>query len=327
MKTTKLFKVGALALATLTIFVGCGGQKNDKVAQDAVHTAMVNSSKVKSENYDLLLSGKITAGKDSQTQFKEIDGTLNFSGVFDMKTKDSPKFTLKIAAKGTMDGGKEQSIEGEMLLASKNFFFSVSKLNLEAVPELYKTAIDQFMNKWWSVELPPESFARLTTGAVDDKDLTPEQKQIKDLLEKTQFFKNVSDKGADKVGDVAAEKYYVELDKEAFKNYLTEAAKISGQESQQPDAAQIDKFMALVEFKGNVWVSKDDQMLRKIDGTVKIAPGVETDNSTITLQATYTVDNLNKDMKVDAPAKSEKFDISKFLGAAAPVAPAIPAVK
>jgi hypothetical protein len=324
MKTTKLFKVGALAMAILTMFVGCGGPKNDKAAQDAVHTAMVNSSKVKSENYDLLLSGKITTGKDSQVQFKELVGTLDFAGVFDMKTKDDPKFTLKIDAKGTIDGGKEQSIAGEMLLANKNFYFTVGKLNIEAVPELYKTAIDQFMNKWWSVELPPESFSKLTAGAADDKDLTPEQKQIKDLLEKTQFFKNVSDLGADKVGEVAAEKYSVELDKEAFKNYLTEAAKISGQDSQQPDAAQIDKFMALVEFKGNVWVSKDDQMLRKIDGTVKVAPGTETDNSTITLQATYTVDNLNKDVKVDAPAKSEKFDISKFLGAAAP---AIPEVK
>lgn len=308
-----MLKVGALVLATLTILVGCG-PKNDKAAQDAVHTAMVNTSKVKSESYDLLLNGKITAGKDSAAQFKELKGSLDFSGVFDMRAKEDPRFTLKIDAKGTVDGGKEQAVAGEMLLASKNFFFSISKVSVDGIPDLYKTAVDQFMNKWWSVALPPESFAKLTASAGDDKDMTPEQKQLKDLMEKTQFFKNVSDLGSDKVGSVVAEKYSVELDKEAFKTYLTEATKITGQATKSADMAQFDKLMALVEFKGNVWISADDQMLRKVDGTVTIAPGAETDNAAMDFQATYTVDNLNKDVKVEAPAKSEKFDLSKALG-------------
>lgn len=313
MKTTKMLKVGALVLATLTILVGCG-PKNDKAAQDAVHTAMINTSKVKSESYDLTLKGKVTAAKDSTAQFKELNGSLGFSGVFDMKTKEDPKFTLKIDAKGTIDGGKEQAVAGEMLLASKNFYFSINKVSVDGIPDLYKAAVDQFMNKWWSVALPPESFAKLTASAGDDKDMTPEQKQIKELMEKTQFFKNVSDKGADKVGSVDAEKYSVELDKEAFRTYLTEVSKITGQATKSEDMAQFDKLMALVEFKGNVWVSKDDQMLRKVEGTVVIAAGAETNNLAMNFETSYTVDNLNKEVKVEAPAKSEKFDLSKALG-------------
>lgn len=319
MKTTKMLKVGALALATLTMLVGCG-PKNDKAAQDAVHTAMVNSSKIKSENYDLALKGKITAAKDSTAKFKELNGTMDFGGVFDMRTKEDPKFTLNIGVKGTVDGGKEQNIGGEMLLANKNFYFTVSKLDVDGIPDLYKAAVDQFMNKWWTVALPPESFAKLTASAGDEKDMTPEQKQLKELMEKTQFFKNVSDVGADKVGDVATEKYSVELDKEAFKTYLTEASKITGQATAATDLAQFDKLMALVDFKGNVWISQDDQMLRKVDGTVVIAAGAETGNVDMNLQATYTVDNLNKDVKVEVPAKADKFDLAKLLGM--PAAPA-----
>ncbi len=313
MKTTKMLKVGALVLTTLTIFVGCG-PKNDKAAQDAVHTAMVNTSKVKSESYELLLDGKVTAEKDSTAQFKVLDGTLGFGGVFDMRTKENPKFTLKVDAKGTMDGGKEQAVGGEMLLANKNFYFSINKVAVDGIPDLYKTAVDQFMNKWWSLDLPAESLASLSANSGDEKDMTPEQKQLKELMDKTQFFKNVKDKGADKVGEVAAQKYSVELDKEAFKVYLAESAKITGQDAKTADLAQVDKMMALVEFKGDVWISKDDQMLRKMDGKVTVAAGAETDNIAMDFQITYTVDNLNKDVKVEVPAKSEKFDLSKMLG-------------
>lgn len=313
MNITKMLKVGALVLATLTILVGCG-PKNDKAAQEAVQKAMVNSSKVKSESYDLTLKGKVTAAKDSTAQFKELDGSMGFSGVVDMRKKEDPKFTLKIDAKGTVDGGKEQAVGGEMILVNKSLYFSINKLAVDGIPDLYKAAVDQFMNKWWSVVLPPESFDKLTASAGDEKDMTPEQKQIKELMEKTQFFKNVKDKGADKVGSVDAQKYSVELDKEAFKTYLNEVSKITGQATKSEDMAQIDKLMALVEFKGNVWVSKDDQMLRKVEGTVVIAAGTETNNLAMNFQTSYTVDNLNKDVKVDAPAKSEKFDLSKMLG-------------
>lgn len=313
MNITKMLKVGALVLATLTILVGCG-PKNDKAAQEAVQKAMVNSSKVKSESYDLTLKGKVTAAKDSTAQFKELDGSMGFSGVVDMRKKEDPKFTLKIDAKGTVDGGKEQAVGGEMILVNKSLYFSINKVAVDGIPDLYKAAVDQFMNKWWSVVLPPESFDKLTASAGDEKDMTPEQKQIKELMEKTQFFKNVKDKGADKVGSVDAQKYSVELDKEAFKTYLNEVSKITGQATKSEDMAQIDKLMALVEFKGNVWVSKDDQMLRKLEGTVVIAAGTETNNLAMNFQTSYTVDNLNKDVKVDAPAKSEKFDLSKMLG-------------
>lgn len=329
MKTTKMLKVGVLALATLTIFSGCSwlGSKNDKVAQETVQKALVNSTKIKSENYDLLLKGKVTAGKDSKVQFKEIVGSLGFSGVFDMKVQAEPKFTLKVDVKGAVDGGKEQLLNGEMRLANKNMYFSVAKLESEMIPAAYSMAATQFLNKWWSLELPPESFASLTAGAVDDKDLTPEQKQIRTLMENARFFKNVKNLGADKVGDVAVENYSVELDTEALSKYLKDVAKITNATTADAEAAQIDKMTPLLGFKGNVWVSKDDVMMRKVDGKVTVAAGEASNNLDLNFQFTYAVENLNKDAIVEVPAKSEKFDLGKILGLpAAPTVPAVPAV-
>jgi hypothetical protein len=328
MKTTKMLKVGVLALATLTILAGCSGSKNDNVAQETVQKSLVNSTKVKSENYDLLLKGKVTAGKDSKAKFKEIAGSLGFSGVFDMKVQTDPKFTLKVDVKGAIDGGKEQLLNGEMRLANKNMYFSVAKVESEMIPEAYKLAATMFLNKWWSLELPPESFASLTAGAVDDKDLTPEQKQIRTLMENARFFKNVKNLGADKVGDVAVENYSVELDTEALSKYLKDVAKITNATTADAEAAQIDKMTALLKFKGNVWVSKDDMMMRKVDGMATIAAGEASNNLDLNFQFTYTVENLNKDAKIEVPAKAEKFDLSKILGLpAAPAVPAVPAKK
>lgn len=316
-----MLKVGVLALATLTILTGCTwfGAKDNTAAKEAVRTAISNSFKVKSESYDVLLDGSVTPAKDAKAQFQEAKGNADFSGVYDTRVKENPKFTLKADVKGTIDGGKEQSVAGEMRLSDKNFYFSVSKFSVDGVPDIYKAAITQFMNKWWVIALPPESFASLSNSSVDDKDLTPQQKQIRDLIAKTDFFKNITDEGADKVGDVTAEKYSVELDKVALKNYVTEVAKINGQTTQQTDLDQFDKLMALVDFKGNVWVSGDDKMLRKAEGQLVISAGVETGNMAMNLKAAYTVGDLNKDVKVEVPAGAEKFDLNKMLGA-----PAVP---
>lgn len=313
MKITKMLKGGILALAALTIFAGCSlfGAKPSKEAQDAVHTAMINSSNVKAGTYDITFSGKVTPGKESKAQFKELNGSLNFGGVYDTKVKNDPKFSFKADIKGSVDGGKEQSVSGEMRLVQKNAYFSIGKLEVEAIPALYQAAIAQFLNKWWYVALPPESFANLSTG--DEKDMTPEQKQMKALIEKTQFFKNVSDKGADKVGAVDAEKYSIELDKDAFRVYLTEAAKISVG-SKSADMAGVNKFMKDVEFKGNVWVGKADQTMVKIDGTVSLVPSADNDNNSGSFKITYTT--VNGDVKLDVPAGAELFDIAKIMGGA-----------
>lgn len=324
MKTRKLLKIGVLGLAMATILAGCSwfGPKNDKAAQDAVHTAMVNSSKVKAGTYDFQLTGKVSAGKDSKAQFKELTGSVVLGGVYDIKTKGDPRFTFKVDSKGSVDGAKEQSVGGEMRLAQKNMYFSVNKVEVDGIPDLYKATIAQFLNKWWFVALPAESFAKFDATTGDDKDMTPEQKQMKDLAEKTQFFKSVSDSGSDKVGSVDAEKYSVELDKEAFKTYLTEAQKISGSPASSSDMVEFDKLMKNVDFNGNVWVSKSDQTLIKVGGKVKLNPSADTDNTGMDFDITYTI--VNGDVKVEVPANPEKFDLGKLLGL--PEAPATPGV-
>ena len=314
MKTTKLLKVGALVLATLTIFAGCTGAKNDKVAQETVQTALVNSSKVISGTYDVALSGKVTAAKGATAQFKEANGSAEFSGVYDKKVKGDPKLTLKVDIKGTLDAGKEQAVNGELRLTGKTMYFSVANLSIDGIPAEYQAVITKLLGKWWSIVVPAESLTQLD-AAPADKDLTPQEKQLKDLEEKTQYFKNVSDMGADKVGTIDAEKYSVELDKDAVKNYLVEAAKIKGQEATSADITGLDNLMKLVDFKGNVWINKADNTLAKVDGAVVVSPGTETENLAMTFQATYTA--TAGDVKVDVPAGAQTFDLAKIMGAPA----------
>lgn len=316
MKMTRILKSAVLGLTALTIFAGCSwfGPKASKEAQDAVHTAMNNSSKVKAGTYDLVLTGKVTAGKDSKAEFKELNGSMDFSGLYDIKSKVDPRFTFKLEAKGSVDGGKDQSVGGEMRLAQKNLYFSIGKLDIEGIPDLYKATIAQFMNKWWFVALPADSFAKFAAEAGDEKDMTPQQKQIKELTEKTQFFKNVIDKGADKIGASDAKKYSAELDKEALTNYLSEVAKIGGSTT-FGDTKEFNKFMKDIEFKGDIWVNNSDQTLAKLEGSLVLTPSKDNENTSLNLKVTYTA--TNGDVKVDVPAGAELFDVAKLLGGAA----------
>ncbi len=313
MKAAGNLKLGILGLVTLTILSGCGGPKNDPKAQEELQKAMVNSYNVKSGSYSMKLSGQVTADKNAkaEAEFKELNGSIDLSGVVDVRTSGDTKFTLKIDGKGSVNGEKEQSVGGELRVAEKNAYFSLNKLEVDSMPDLYKAAVAAFLNKWWYIALPADAIKGFNAAAIDEKDMTPEQKQLKELVEKTKFFKNVTDMGEDKVGSLVATKYSVELDKEAFNSYLAEVSKISGQSR---DLGDFNKFMKSVEFKGSAWVSKEDKMFRKLEGKATIAPSEETANASMKFQIGFLQDDLEKDVKVEVPAGAELFDLGKILG-------------
>lgn len=313
MKKTSLFKVGILSLAALMIFAGCGA-KVDKKAQEAVKTAIANSYKVKSGNYAISADGKLTT-TDPSAGFKELGGSLDISGVYDASKSTDPKLTLALGAKGSVDGGEEQSLSGELRAVDKNFYFKVGNLDKLAALGPYGDLVAPFLNKWWFVEMPAEAIESFGVYGDDEANLTPTQKAMKKLNDETMWFTNVKNEGDDKVDGVDAVKYSVELDKEAMKKYIVESGKISGEELNEGDEKDMKEVFDLVDFKGNVWSSKKDNVAIKVDGTVTLKAAEKTDNTGFSFDVSYTISNVNGAVTVEVPADAEKFDPFATIGA------------
>lgn len=314
MKKTNLFKVGILSLTALMIFAGCGA-KVDKEAQEAVKTAIANSYKVKSGNYVVSADGKLST-TDPGAGFKELEGSLDLSGVYDASQAKDPKFTFILGAKGSVDGSEEQSLTGELRVANKNFYFNVGNLDKLAALGPYADLVAPFLNKWWFVEMPAEAIESFGVYGDDETNLTPTQKAMKKLNDETMFFTNVKNEGDDKVDAVEAVKYLVELDKEALKKYIVESGKISGEVLDEDDVKEMNEIVDLVNFKGNVWSSKKDNVAVKIDGTVTLTASEKTDNTGFSFNVSYTISNVNGAVTVEVPADAEKFDPFATMGAA-----------
>ncbi len=321
----KLFKVGAVVLITSIVFSGCSffGGKNDPEAQAAIQTAMINMTTVKSANYEFVMDGKVeSTDKENAAGFQELSGSVNLSGSYDTNKKADPKFSIEISGKGSADGGAEKSFEGEMRVANGNFYFILSKisdlgLGDDEMSQAYKQMLDAFINKWWYRALPADSLSGFGMYSGEESELTPQEKQLKDLYEKTMFFKDVQLAGDEAVGSAAADKYSVTLDKKAFKEYIVETSKIMGQESNKGDLMEMDDFFESMEFSGFVWISKDGKMPIKMAGELEIEDDGDSVGDTgmkMDFNVSYTVDNLGGTVTVEAPADAQLFDIMTLLG-------------
>lgn len=310
MKKTSMFRAGVLILATITIFAGCGA-KDEKEAQEAVKTAMSNTYKIKSGDYVFAVDGKMTASNEN-AGFKELSGSLGVSGVYDANNVTDPKFTMVVDAKGSADGGEEQSLKAEVRMVNKNFYFMVGNLEFAAAGP-YSDMVTPFLSKWWFAEMPPEAIEGFSVYG-DDADLTPEQKQLKALAEGTMWFKNVKDEGDDNVDGAEATKYSVELDKEALKKYVIESSKFGDVELSEEDIKETEAALDLLEFSGDLWVSKNENVVIKLQGALSLKADEKTDNVGFALDTAYSSTNLNGAVNVAVPEGAEKFDPLATLG-------------
>lgn len=311
MKKINLFRLGILSLAVLMVFAGCSA-KNDKEAQKAVQTAINNSYKVKSGDYAASVDGKMTT-TDPSAGFKELDGSMDLSGVYDVNQSVDPKFTFAVKMEGAADGGEKQGLVGELKMANKNLYFKVEDSAVFAALGPYKDMVAPFLNKWWYVEAPAEVVEEIGVYG-DEVNLTEKQKEMKKLSEDTMWFTNVKNKGDDKVDGVDAIKYSVELDKEALKKYVVESSKISGEKLSEDDEKDMKEVFDLVDFKGNFWASKKDNVAIKMEGSVTMKADKKTDNTGFSFDVVYTISNVNGAVSIEIPVDAEKFDPFATIG-------------
>ncbi len=299
-------------LISLFVFSGCSwfsGQDDEtaKAVQDAVN----NLADIKSANYKFNIKGDFAERLSAE---EKISVDLKLDGAYDFKDLKAPEFLMSLAFTANPNGKASlspQSGSGEVRLTGGVFYFVLSNLS-DFDGEFPKALIEPYIGKWQSIAVPEEISKEIVFFG-DEANMTPEQKQLKELFEKTMFYKNVKFVGDEKLGDVDTAKYKVELDNEALTDYMKEVAKITGGNMTDENLEEFKKQLDETKISGEVYIGKTDKTLHQFVGNVSVSNS-EIAEGSFELEVSYFIDNLNGEVKLDAPEGAAEFNPMALLG-------------
>ncbi len=311
MQRKSLVSGGVIALTAALVFSGCQ-QVPQRSPEEVVKAGMKNLVAVTSHEFDLSVNGDLKGPQGEKPE--KVAFKLSLGGSADLKDSKDPKINLKFDGSGNAD---EQNASGaaEIRLNKEAVYFTLSKL-ASSGGEVPKEFVDLYVGKWWMLPIPPEALQEITSTLPEggsQESMTPEQKRMKELFEGTQFFKNIKFVAMEDVKGAQSYHYSAELDKEAFAAFAIKAAAEQGQEMTDTDKADMQAAMKKFDFVGNVWVTKDGEIMNQVSGDVKLVGATDEPSGTVTVKLSLW--NFNKPVTVAAPAGAQEFPVQELMGA------------
>lgn len=307
--------------AVVFTVTACGNDPEpDKAANDVVQEAIVNSSKVLADVDTLAFSLELGGESDAAAD-RKVSLEVDLNGVLDESDKENPKISMEVNF--TSKTGKEKVwVNGEMRLFRDGLYLIVNDVKAPEA-QLPPALIGQLVDKWWEMPLPPnfeDSFV-----SKDDSSLTDEEKKAKELFEKTRFFTDAEYDGSKKIDGEKTYKYTVKLDEKAIKEYWEEVVKISGEENNALFGSfNIDELLEKISFDGEIFVSIDTMIMKRLSGTVKndkpkssaaapvdgATPAVNMDEFSFS----YTMGDFGVPVNIERPVGAQMFNLPALLG-------------
>lgn len=321
---TKFLKMGLASLLIVPVLVlsGCNNAGQNTSAnlspeelQDKVKTGFEKWQEADTASFSFMIGGNASA------EGEELTFDMTISGDQEIVDREEEKFNVdaEIAGSASMDGEKINFSLG-MVVLEDMFYFNLGELSgLENTPEfaLIAPAIEAYSDQWWSMELPEEAdFAELNPatslpGASEGEELTPEEEQIKELFEETEFFASIEPAGAEKVDGVKSDKFEVELDKDALIEFMREAAVIQGEEVNEEEVQEMEKVLEAMELEMTVWIAQDEEYVTKLAGGLS-GDFSETEDVVVDVEFEVTFTNFNGNVNIEAPADAQVFDLNEL---------------
>lgn len=294
-------KIILVILVTGLLISGCSLFKKDP--QKAVNEGITSFADVQKSSSQLVMSGTINAppGEKPAT----VRFTIDASGKSDVVDKESPAVDMVFKLQASLDD-KSGSGELSVRTVDKKLFINLTKLEIPGQSgEAIATQLSSVLNKWWSLPLGDNNpFGKFST----------QQQEVKDKLKTTQFFVNSVEDGKEEVEGASATRYRVDLNKEAFKKFIIDIARLTGNQPTPEEEIAFSESLNEVEWSGAVWVG-DDDVLHRIRGTVTVQPKQGPNTS---FEIDYRGWDYGKDVAVTAPESSQEFNplmILPLLGA------------
>lgn len=308
-KFSKILATSGLLVMSLSL-VGCQNTPvaPEKAPEVVLQEGVSKLSDVTSYAYDLGLKGELN-GPEGETPAK-VSFDLDLSGGIDSKDPKDPKFNLN--AKGNMmadaDGGS-----GELAFRLNKDAVFLNLMNLDGkgsvtIPDEIKT---QMIAKWWTMPIPQEALEQLANALPqgDVANLTDEQKQMKALVEQTNFFKNVKYVGMEDVKGEQSAHYTGELDKDAFMTFVEKAAELQNEPMDDQAKTQMKDGMEYFDFSGDMYVGQTNGVLNKVKGTINLKPNADKSSPTGKVSIELTISSLNKPVAVEVPEDAQQIPL------------------
>lgn len=298
-------------VATMSLAGGCallGGEEPQKPAEDVVRESITNLSNVTSGSYELTMKGTAVGSPGQTPENINFDGSI--AGLFDNKDPKKPQFTMKLGGTLSLDAEEAQAVDVELRLDKANLYVNLTKLP-DLGDSIPKEMVAAFANKWWQIAIPEGTFDQLPIGGQDETTMTPEQKALKELVDKTEFFKDLKFEGNDTVDGTDCYHYVGSLDKDSIKTFLTEASKIQNQTMTETDLQNIDAFFNSTTAPSDIWIDSSNMTLKKFGTKIVVAPE---NSGSLTMEFAFMVGDLDKEITVEVPAGATLFDPAMLFG-------------
>ncbi|MBD3330490.1 hypothetical protein GF354_03085 [Candidatus Peregrinibacteria bacterium] len=305
MKKFKILSI-AMMLVVLVGLNGCSlglkGDGPDKEPKEVLKEAISNSvENTKSSEYEFSMDADLDGPEGESPE--NIKFKFNLSGELDHTDLTKPKLTMKVDGTGNWDNGEMQELMGELRLDGEYLYFIVEKIT-DFEGQFPTSMYEPYLAKWWKMAIPEGTFS-------EENVLAPQNKELKQLVKGTDFFKNAKYAG---IGDVKGEevyKYEVTLDRQAVVTFLVESAKIStGEDASESEINELREALETIEISGVFYVSTADMTSRGMDGVLELEVK---DGANGTVDFSMYSWNHNKDVVIEVPEGAEEFDPMMFL--------------
>lgn len=197
--------------------------------------------------------------------------------------------------------------------------------NLSKAPVIeFLPILSEYENKWFSfpvksgetnrfLDAPMGTFVGLNSG--DLEQVTEEQKQkIYTITKNANFVKILQKLPSENISDTLSYHFIFDLDKVGIqvylmnlRDYIKEIGKNDSRLSSFDPTIFGNSFDKIENFKGEAWIGRKDNLLRKVQVSFSISEDYTTSNIRTDFVLTGIFKDWNKAMSVNAPSESSDF--------------------
>ncbi|MEI7709470.1 MAG: hypothetical protein WCI76_02035 [bacterium] len=270
-------------------------------------TSMEKAKTTTSATYDVTFNADFSEIKDVTNQLSGLSFVggntsqmaFSFRGSYDLADRNNVKHSSTLSL-----GLGSLSLESEFKLINKIFYVKLTKYPLMA--KMFLPTLSTYENKWFS--LPYEA-----TKAVSGE-LTADQKdKITKLSENAHLIKALAKLSPETVSGEPSYHFSFDLDRGGIVAYINSLKDYAATLSKNnPDLSEVntktitESMDKIKDFKGEIWIGRNDQLVHKITVSFAVQPDATKDEK-VKVNMVAIFSDYNKPLEITAPAGSTPF--------------------
>lgn len=230
--------------------------------------------------------------------YADVNGDMDvvISGDMDVNDENIPRGNMSMSFKSnTKLNNSIPSLSYDMVYNSKDTsYLKIKDISFSALD------LTSIKNKWIKVDV--KALGSLLVGSdidpasLDIKINKEQEKQIQDLMLKSNILKFVGKKSNQKIGDLKMDNYEFSIDEESLIGFMISTDKILNGDKSTMTVVDLKEMFGEVEFENlNIWINKSDLLPYKLSIKIKTKGGY--------VDLDMNFNNFNKPVIVQVPTE------------------------